>query len=43
MLDGVGAIRIERNGQPLSNSSILMPNDVLSLDSGKVLLQLLLV
>ncbi len=43
MLDGVGAIRIERNGQPLSNGSILMPNDVLSLDSGKVLLQLLLV
>lgn len=32
MLDGVGAIRIERNGQPLSNGSILMPNDVLSLD-----------
>ena len=43
MLDGVGAIRVERNGQPLNNGSILMPNNVLSLDSGKVLLQLLLV
>lgn len=40
MVDGIQTVVVLRNGQPLANGSILMPNDILTLDSGRVSLQL---